>query len=242
MVPRVLVIVPAFNEEASLPATLAELRAKAAGFDIVVVNDGSSDGTEAAARAAGVPVLSLPINLGVGAALQTGFRYALEEGYDVGVQLDADGQHDPADLGTVTAPVLAGQADVAIGSRYVEGAALYHAPLFRRIGMLLFSALATAVTGQPLRDTTSGYRAYNRGVMRLCLNYFPQDFPDAPLLIWVARGGFRLVEVPVTMRARTQGQSFYTWTKSLYYPYKTLLASLVLLLRRAPVGEAEGRP
>jgi hypothetical protein len=159
----------------------------------------------------------------------------------VAVQLDADGQHDPADLARVTAPVLAGQANVSIGSRYVEGAAEYRAPLVRRVGMILFSWLATAVTGQPLRDTTSGYRAYDRPVMKLCLTYFPQDFPDAPLLIWVARAGYRLVEVPVTMRARLHGQSFYTWTRSLYYPYKTLIASLVLLLRRPPRLE-EARP
>ncbi len=231
---RVLVVVPAFNEVESLPVTLAEIRAKAPGVDVVVVDDGSSDGTQAAARAAGVPVLALPVNLGVGAALQTGFLYALEEGYDVAVQLDADGQHDPADLPVLLEPLEKGRANLSIGSRYVEGASLYHAPFLRRVGMMLFSALATAVTGRPLKDTTSGYRAYDRGVMALCRTEFPQDFPDAPLLIQVARAGFVLEEVPVSMRPRTRGQSFYTWTRSLYYPYKTLLASLVLLLRRPP--------
>ncbi len=231
---RVLVIVPAFNEEESLPATLAEVRKKAPDADIIVVDDGSRDGTNRAAREAGVPVLSLPINLGVGAALQTGFRYALEEGYDVAVQLDADGQHDPADLFAVVEPVLDGRADLVIGSRYVGGGGEYKAPVLRRIGMVLFSWLATAATGQAMHDTTSGFRAYGRRVMKLCLAYFPQDFPDAPLLIWVARAGCRLLEVPVTMRPRTRGRSFYTWTKSLYYPYQTLLASLVLWLRRPP--------
>ncbi len=231
---RVLVVVPAFNEEESLPAILAEIRARAPGVDVVVVDDGSHDGTQAAARAARVPVLALPVNLGVGAALQTGFLYALEEGYDVAVQLDADGQHDPADLPALLAPIAAGRANLSIGSRYVAGASGYHAPLLRRLGMVLFSALATAVTGRPLKDTTSGYRAYDRSVMALCRIEFPQDFPDAPLLIQVARAGFILEEVPVAMRPRTRGTSFYTWTRSLYYPYKTLLASLVLLLRRPP--------
>jgi glycosyltransferase involved in cell wall biosynthesis len=238
-VTRVLVIVPAYDEEESLPRTLAELRAEAPGADVVVVDDGSKDGTNRVARAAGVAVLALPVNLGVGAALQTGFRYALEEGYDVAVQLDADGQHDPRDLPAVVTPVAEGRADLAIGSRYVGGGGAYRAPLVRRVGMVLFAWLATAATGQAVRDTTSGFRAYGKGVMKLCLDYFPQDFPDAPLLIWVARAGFRLVEVPVTMRPRTSGRSFYTWTKSLYYPYKTLLASLVLLLSRPP---AEVRP
>jgi hypothetical protein len=184
------------------------------------------------ARAAGARLLTLPVNLGVGGALQTGFRFALEDGYDIAVQLDADGQHDPADLAAVVAPVAEGRADLSIGSRYVAGGGTYKAPLVRRVGMLLFSALTTAVVGHPIHDTTSGYRAYGRRVMAVCLEDFPQDFPDAPLLIALARAGFRLLEVPVTMRPRTMGQSFYTWTKSLYYPYKTLLASLVLLLRR----------
>ncbi len=231
---RTLVIVPAWNEEESLAATLAEARQRAPWADLVVVDDGSTDGTQAVARAAGVPVLALPVNLGVGGALQTGFLHALAEGYDVAVQLDADGQHDPADLAALVAPLAEGRANLSIGSRYVAGANEYHAPFLRRLGMVLFSALASAVTGVRLTDTTSGYRAYDRRVMRLCIHYFPQDFPDAPLLIWVARTGCVLTEVPVAMRPRLHGQSFYTWTRSLYYPYKTLLASLVLLLRRAP--------
>ena len=236
---RVLVVIPARDERESLPDTLAELRACAPALDAIVVDDGSEDGTAEVARAAGVPVLILPIHLGVGAALQTGFRYALEAGYDAVVQLDADGQHDPADLTALLAPMLAGEADITIGSRYVAGAAAYRAPLARRVGMRLFAALASAVTGTPLHDTTSGYRAYSHPVMRLCLRYFPQDFPDAPLLIWVARAGYRLREVPVRMRPRRKGRSFYTWTTSLYYPYKTLLASLVLLLRRPPTLEVQ---
>ena len=231
---KVLVVVPAWNEAESLPKTLAEIAARAPWADVVVVDDGSTDSTQAVARAAGVPVLALPVNLGVGAALQTGFLLALERGYDVAVQLDADGQHDPADLAALVAPLAEGRAHLSIGARYVAGASEYHAPLLRRLGMVLFSALATAVTGVRLTDTTSGFRAYDRRVMRLCLNYFPQDFPDAPLLIWVARSGCILTEVPVTMRPRLLGRSFYTWTRSLYYPYKTLLASLVLLLRRVP--------
>ena len=236
---RTLVIIPAWNEEESLAAILAEVREHAAWADVVVVDDGSTDGTQAVARAAGVPVLSLPINLGVGGALQTGFRYALAEGYDAAVQLDADGQHDPANLGALIAPLAEKRANLSIGSRYVGGASEYHAPFLRRLGMVLFSALASTVTGARLTDTTSGYRAYDRRVMRLCLNYFPQDFPDAPLLIWVARTGCVLTEVPVAMRPRLHGQSFYTWTRSLYYPYKTLFASLVLLLRRAPRLDVE---
>ena len=231
---RALVVVPAFNEEASLPATLEELRERAPALDVVVVDDGSSDATASEARHAGVPVLVLPINLGVGAALQTGFRYALEHGYEVAVQLDADGQHDPADLAPLLEPLDRGQADLVIGSRFIQGSGRYRAPLFRRAGITVFSGLATLVIGRRLTDTTSGLRAYGRRVMRLCLDYFPQDFPDAPLLIWLARNGVRWIEVPVTMRPRRAGRSFYTFTRSVYYPYKTLLASLLACLRSLP--------
>jgi glycosyltransferase involved in cell wall biosynthesis len=228
---RVLVVVPAHNEEASLPGTLAEIRAKAPDVDVLVVDDGSRDRTAQVARAAGVPVVRHAVNLGVGGALQTGFRWAVEHGYEVGVQLDADGQHDPGDLPVLLAPVLAGRSDVAIGSRFVSATG-YRAPWNRRLGMLLFSSIVRLSLGRPIADTTSGFRAYNRPVMTVCQHDFPKDFPDAPLLIALARRGFRLEEVPVVMRERHAGRSFYTLGKQLYYPYKNLLASLMALIRR----------
>jgi glycosyltransferase involved in cell wall biosynthesis len=171
------------------------------------------------------------VNLGVGGALQTGFRWAVDRGYDIGVQLDADGQHDPASLAALLEPVIAGLSDVSIGSRYVERSG-YKAPVARRLGMVVFSGLVSTVLRQRITDTTSGFRAYSRPVMQVCQHDFPKDFPDAPLLIALARRGFRLSEVPVEMRERSAGQSFYTLGKSLYYPYKNLLASLMALLQR----------
>ena len=227
----VLVIVPAHNEEESLPVTLDELARKAPGVDVLVVDDGSRDRTAELARDRGVPVLRHPVNQGVGAALQTGFRYAIEQGYAIGVQLDADGQHDPASLESLVAPVRDGSCDVVIGSRYVARSG-YRAPFARRLGMILFSAVVRTAVGLRISDTTSGYRAYGREVMEVCRWDFPRDFPDAPLLISLARRGFRLIEVPVTMRRREAGRSFYTLGKSLYYPYKNMLASLMALLRR----------
>lgn len=229
--PRVLVIVPAHDECESLPRTLAEVRAQAPGVDLLVVDDGSLDGTAEAARAVGVPVLRLPVNLGVGGALQTGFRWAVAHGYDIGVQLDADGQHDPSFLADLVAPVAEGRCDVSIGSRYVTQSG-YRAPAARRLGMVVFSGLVRLALGQRITDTTSGFRAYARPVMERCQFDFPADFPDAPLLIALARRGFRLLEVPVEMRERTAGQSFYTLGKSLYYPYKNLLASLMAWMQR----------
>ncbi len=228
---RVLVIIPSHNEEASLPATLAEVRAKCPSVSLLVVDDGSRDATSQVAIEAGVPVVRHSVNLGVGGALQTGFRWALEHGFDVGVQLDADGQHDPDYLETLLAPVRAGQCDVAIGSRYSTRTG-YRAPWHRRLGMVVFSGVVRMALGQRITDTTSGFRAYSRPVMQVCQHDFPKDFPDAPLLIALSRRGFRLVEVAVEMRERVAGQSFYTLGKQLYYPYKNLLASLMALMRR----------
>ena len=229
---RALVIIPAYNEAASLPATLDEVRAHADGVDLLVIDDGSRDDSAQVARERGVAVVRHAINLGVGGALQTGFRYAVERGYEVAVQLDADGQHDPRFLPALIEPVLAGECDLAIGSRYVTASG-YRAPLGRRLGMLLFSGVVRVALGTRIADTTSGFRAYGRAVMEICQHDFPTDFPDAPLLIVLARRGFRLVEVPVEMRERARGRSFYTLGKKLYYPYKNLLASVMALLKRS---------
>jgi glycosyltransferase involved in cell wall biosynthesis len=229
--PRVLVIIPAHNEQESLPRTLVELRETVPQVDALVVDDGSHDATARVAREHGVPVVRHPVNLGVGGALQTGFRWAVEHGYDIGVQLDADGQHDPVYLAALLEPLSGGGCDVTIGSRYVRRTG-YRAPAARRLGMMLFSGLVSAVLHERITDTTSGFRAYSRAVMEVCQHDFPKDFPDAPLLITLGRLGFRLKEVPVEMRERQAGESFYTLGKSLYYPYKCLLASLMALLKR----------
>ena len=220
MTPGVLIVIPAHDEEASLPRTLDEVRARAPWADILVVDDGSHDDTAGRARAAAIPVVRHPVNLGVGAALQTGFRWAWTRGYDVVVQLDADGQHDPGYLEALS-----------LGSRFVSSTG-YHAPWTRRLGMLFFSHVVSFALGRPIYDTTSGFRAYARRVVEVCQYDFPKDFPDAPLLIALARQGFRLEEVPVVMRERKAGQSFYTFGKQLYYPYKNLLASLMALIRK----------
>jgi glycosyltransferase involved in cell wall biosynthesis len=231
MTPGVLIVIPAHDEQASLPRTLDEVRARAPWADLLVVDDGSHDDTANVARAAAVPVVRHAVNLGVGAALQTGFRWAWTRGYDIVVQLDADGQHDPGYLEALLAPVVSGRCDVAIGSRFVSSTG-YHAPWTRRLGMLLFSGVVHLALGRPIYDTTSGFRAYARRVVQVCQYDFPKDFPDAPLLIALARQGFRLEEVPVVMRERKAGQSFYTLGKQLYYPYKNLLASLMALIRK----------
>ena len=228
---RVLVIIPAYNEEESLPGILDEAQSVAPGYDLLVVDDGSRDRTAPVCRERGVPVIRHAVNLGVGGALQTGFRFALEHGYRIVIQLDADGQHDPRYRNALRDPVWEGACDVAIGSRYVARSG-YRTPRARRLGMLLFSGVVWLALRERIADTTSGFRAYGHAVMEACRDDFPKDFPDAPLLIGLKRRGFRLLEVPVEMRERHRGRSFYTLGRSLYYPYKNLLASLMAWLRR----------
>jgi len=228
---RLVALIPAYQAAHCLGEVLLRIQALEDVPDILVVDDGSRDATARLARERGVTVLCHPFNQGVGGALQTGFRWAVAHGFDVGVQLDADGQHDPAYLASLLEPVRAGRCDVSIGSRYVRRSG-YRAPVARRVVMVFFSALVSAVLRTRVTDTTSGFRAYSRRVMEVCQHDFPTDFPDAPLLIALGRRGFRLEEVPVEMRDRRAGRSFYTLGKSLYYPYKNLLASLMALIQR----------
>jgi glycosyltransferase involved in cell wall biosynthesis len=249
---RVLVLMPAHDEEESLGATLDRIHAELPDTDIVVINDYSKDRTTEVARAHGAAVVELPWNLGYGGAVQTGFRYAVAQGYDAVIQMDADGQHDPASARTVLAPVLAGEADVVIGSRFL-GRADYPIPLPRRLGMMLFGAIATAATGQRFSDPTSGFQALSRrAVTFFAHDHYPVDFPDADTLILLAFAGFRVREVPVVMKARTAGTSMHSNLRAVYYVAKMLLSILMVLVRHrrgkvpggvppAPAGPGEPR-
>jgi len=230
---RVLIVIPAFREAAVIERVIADVRAARPDVDLVVVDDCSPDDTGERARRAGVPVLPLPVNLGIGGAVQTGFKYAVLHDYDAVVQVDGDGQHDPAELEKLLAPLAEGRADVVIGSRFLVDTG-YRAPLARRAGMVLFSAIARRAMGQRIADTTSGFRALNRRAVRFLARNYPVDFPDAETLVLLNRGGFRLLEVPVRMRPRFSGKSSTTTLKSIYYPFKQLLSIVVVLLREPP--------
>ena len=232
--PRVLVVIPAHDEEESLGSTLEDIRRHLPGTDVVVVNDCSRDRTTEVAEAHGATVVELPCNLGYGGAVQTGFRYAAAHDYDAVVQMDADGQHDPASARRVLAPVLAGEADVCLGSRFL-GQAEYPIPWPRRIGMKLFGAIATAVTKQRFSDPTSGFQALSRDVVRFfARDHYPSDFPDADTLILLTLSGFRVTEVPVVMRARTAGTSMHSNLRAVYYVSKMLLSISMVLARHRP--------
>jgi glycosyltransferase involved in cell wall biosynthesis len=233
---RCLAILPALNEEASVASVIAEIRAFDPAFDVVVVDDGSTDGTRARAAAAGARVVSLPFNLGIGAAMQAGFEYAQRRGYDLAVQLDADGQHDPADLRVLLDPVLSGSADIVVGTRFA-GERLYRPSFARRLGIGLFARLVSTIVRQRVTDTTSGFRALNGRAIRLFAAEYPHDYPEVEATVLARRHGLRLTEVPVQMRYRVEGRSSITAARSVYYMVKVSLALMIGLFRRYPALE-----
>lgn len=229
---KVLIIIPAHNEEESLPKFLEEVRKT--GCDAVVINDASTDATEQVAKAAGFPVLALPVNLGIGGGVQTGFVYALRNGYDVVVQMDGDGQHDPSQLQTVIAPIIAGEADCVIGSRYLPEApdTDYQTPFARRMGMYFSTGILYLATGMRINDTTSGYRALNRAAFGFFATEYPVDHPEAEALLMLHQAGFRVLERPVTMRCRTGGQSLFTFFKAMLYPLRVIVGFMGILYKK----------
>jgi glycosyltransferase involved in cell wall biosynthesis len=226
-----IAIVPARNEEASIARVIAEIRAFDPDFDIVVIDDGSADRTAAVAETAGARVVRLPFNLGIGGAVQTGFRYALEQGFQIAVRLDGDGQHDPAELPALLEPVLAGRADIAVGSRFA-GSGEYRPPLARRLGIRLFSRVVSLLVRQRVTDTTSGFQAVNRRGIVLFAADYPHDYPEVEAIVMVFKHRLRLEEVPVRMRERAAGTSSITAVRSIYYMAKVSLALFVGLFRR----------
>jgi glycosyltransferase involved in cell wall biosynthesis len=230
---RSAAIVPAFNEADSIRPVVAEIRAADPDLEVVVVDDGSTDATAALAEGAGATVLRLPYNLGIGAAVQTGLQYAFAHDFDLAVQVDGDGQHDPAELERLFEPIRAGRADIAVGTRFAGGRT-YRASLARRIGIVLFAGLVSLIVRQRVTDTTSGFRAMNRRGIRLFATDYPHDYPEVEATVLVCRHGLRLVEVPVEMRQRESGRSSITPFRSLYYMGKVTLALFVGLLRPRP--------
>ncbi|KTD25426.1 glycosyltransferase [Legionella lansingensis] len=232
---RILVIVPAYNEEASLPSLLREIQQL--GHDIVVVNDASHDDTAKVAAKAGVPVLSLPANLGIGGAVQTGFKYALHHDYDIVVQVDGDGQHDPAWIEALVKPIQSGQADCVIGSRYLpeNPDRDYKTPLARRIGMYFSKTILYLATGIRITDTTSGLRALNKRAFAYFARFYPVDHPEAEALLMLHQKGFRMVEIPVKMRGRVHGQSLFNFAKASLYPLRVVIGFMGLLLKKKDI-------
>lgn len=237
---KILILIPAYNEGDRIGDVVGRVREMCPDYDVVVINDGSRDNTAQAARAAGAEVVSLPFNMGYGVAIQTGYKYAWAKGYDCLVQMDGDGQHDPASIAEVIAPVEAGEIDFVLGSRFLGGES-YEPSLARRIGMSFFRGLISTLIGTRITDSTSGFQAFNRKVIHFfTTEVFPCDYPDADMLLTLHRAGFRFKEVPVKMYASASGQSMHAGWKPFYYVFKMLLSIFVTLLRKRPI-EQEAR-
>lgn len=236
--PGVLVVIPAYKEEGRVGPVVRDVRSVLPEADVLVVDDGSGDGTADEARAAGARVLSLPVNSGYGAALQTGYKYAVRGDYAFVGQIDADGQHSAAYLPQLLAELDATGADVVIGSRFLDRDGHYRPSLARKLGIGLFSRVASVVMRQHVSDPTSGYQVMRADVARFfCSEVYPSDYPDADILILLHRSGFRVGEVGVQMRMPT-GKSMHAGHRSLYYVYKMWLSiGVTLLRRRALPGE-----
>jgi glycosyltransferase involved in cell wall biosynthesis len=240
--PRGLAIVPALNEARTIARVIDEIRAYDARLEIVVVDDGSIDRTGELARAAGARVLRLPFNLGIGGAVQTGFRHARENEFDFAVRVDGDGQHDPAQLAAVVEPLLRGEADIVVGSRYLSpGGRGFRSSVPRRMGIRILAGVVSRLTRQRITDPTSGFQALDRKAIALFAADYPHDYPEVEALVLLLRHRLRLMEVPIEMRPRTAGRSSIQTLSSGYYMVKVLLALLVGSFRRSPVPLEEGK-
>lgn len=235
---RVAVVIPAHNESQSIGDVVAGVKGMYPDFEVIVVDDASDDDSAKIASDAGAKVLRLPIRLGYGGAVQTGLKYAYQKRYDLVILMDADGQHDPDSIGHLVE--ASKDYDLVIGSRFL-GKTCYKIPLVRKIGMKAFSSLTSLIIGKRITDTSSGFQAISKQVCALfALGHYPVDFPDADMIIWVARNGYRVGEVGVTMHARKGGKSMISGLRSsVRYALKMPLAILVTILRvpGKPKGE-----
>ena len=226
-----VIVLPVYNEAGNLRTTVEEIRGTGIPWDIVMVDDGSTDGSRDLLANLPVTVLSHPVNLGYGAAVQTGLRYAVLRGYGTVVLMDADGQHVASEIPALLAALDKG-ADIVIGSRLLGETAGYRIPLLRRAGIAFFSAVAKMLGGTRIHDVTSGFQAMRLEVARFLAEEYPVDFPDAEVIISLGLRKFRIAEVPAHFRMRVHGSSMYSDpAKALYYPFKSLLASFIVLLR-----------
>lgn len=223
---KVLLIIPAYNEEENIEKIVERIISEFPQYDYVIVNDGSQDNTEKLCIGKGYNILNLPINLGIGGAVQTGYQYALRHTYDIAVQIDGDGQHDVAYVKDVIRPLLQGEADVVIGSRFLrrEG---FQSTSTRRAGIYFLSGLIWICTGKHIKDVTSGFRAVNNDFIRIYAQDYPSDYPEPEAIITAVMNRGRIAEIPVIMRKREKGKSSISLRRSIYYMIKVTLAILI---------------
>lgn len=232
--PKILIIIPAYNEGKHIGAVLEDIQKHSPGIPILVINDGSSDNTEKIVREHNARVISLPYNSGYGIALQTGFLYAVKNDFSIVVQIDSDGQHDPSDIKNLIEEVQKENCDVVIGSRFLSKDS-YKTSLARHAGILLFGKIASILCGQNVTDPTSGFQALKgQAIQFAASDNYPPDYPDADFIILLHRCGFKIKEIPVTMHASPDKESMHHGHKTIYYVFKMFLSIFVTLLRKSP--------
>ena len=233
---KILVIVPAYNEEGSVGKVVEEVHTHLSQAEVLVVNDGSTDLTSEIAKSKGAIVLDLPFNLGIGGVMQAGYQYAYEKGYDFAIQVDGDGQHDPKEIGKLLKALEEKKIDMAIGSRFI-GDLGYKSSTMRRIGISIFSKVISMIIRQRITDPTSGFRASNRKAIQLFALDYPQDYPEPEVVILLHQCHLKMGEVPVGMNERYFGESSITKIRSIYYMVKVLLAIFVDCFKKPPLLE-----
>jgi len=235
---RILVIIPAYNEEGSVGKVIEEVKTHFPQAAVLVINDGSTDHTSEKADICGATVLDLPFNLGIGGAMQAGYKYAYENGYDIAIQVDADGQHDPKEIQKLLRTLEGDKADVVIGSRFMRDSS-YKGSIMRRIGIAIFSGVISMIVRQRITDPTSGFRASNRKAIQLFASDYPQDYPEPEVVILLHQCQLKMEEVSVGMSERYSGESSITKIRSIYYMVKVLLAIFVDCFKNPPLLEQE---
>ena len=227
---KLLIIIPAFNEEGAVGGVVKEVRGVMPGVPVVVVDDCSTDATVHVARAAGAQVLALPYHLGLGGCVQAGYRLAFELNYDYVIRVDGDGQHDPRDIPAILQTLEREGCEMVIGSRFINGAGA-HSGFLRALGIVFFRAMLRPILGRPVRDPTSGFVGVNRTALAVFSRSFPLEYPEIEALVVLQRKRFRFMEVPCRMRPRRTGRTSITPLKSLYYPVHVLLGVFVNVLK-----------
>lgn len=233
--PKTLIILPALNEAGNIAKTVMRIRENVPYADVLVINDGSTDTTRREAEQAGAIVVNMAYNVGIGAAVQTGFKYAASHDYDLVARLDGDGQHSPGNTHQLLSLVESGEVDVAIGSRFLGESVDYGTSFMRRVGIVILAKLLSMITKQSVTDPTSGFSAYNKRAILLFSRFYPHDYPEPEAVVICHKSGLTMREIPVTFLEREHGESqFIVPTRSAYYMVKVTLAILVNTLRNIP--------
>ncbi|SCH26101.1 undecaprenyl phosphate 4-deoxy-4-formamido-L-arabinose transferase [uncultured Dorea sp.] len=226
-----LIIIPAYNEATNIVKTVEAIKEKAQGFDYIIINDCSTDQTKAICEENGYNIINLPINLGIGGAVQTGYKYAYNHDYDIAVQVDGDGQHDPLFLEVMARYLEEHSADMVIGSRFIEKKG-FQSSRARRIGIVFFTKLIKMMTGATITDPTSGLRMVGRRTIELFSKDYPRDYPEPESVVAILRRNMKVIEIPVVMKEREGGVSSISLKKSVYYMIKVTLAILIERIRK----------